>query len=92
MADGSIAGERGAIRWGYYTAAELEGYHVSKTGPPTATRWALWAKVQTADAFKIRQTPLVFVAPHERGAWYWPIVRLERAGNVITAELGPPIE
>lgn len=73
--------------WSYYNAAALNGYTVtrSETGA-----WSLRATVVASDAFKMSQSPLVFVAPHEQGEWRWPIQECQISQGVLTAQLGPP--
>jgi hypothetical protein len=89
MAGGSIRGVVGLIKWRYYHAAAINGYTVTRgqTG-----RWSLRATVVTADRFKMAQKPLLFVAPHAKGEWRWPIVDLEIRDGVVTAQLGMPEE
>lgn len=94
MGDGVITGVVGQIKWSYYTAAAINGYTVrrrSKDG-----QWSLTATMVLADAFKLRQRPLMFVAPHEKGEWRWPIETLEVGEQLgphqVRATLGPPIE
>lgn len=88
MAGGPISGVAGAVMWSYYKAAIIEGYTVVGRGPKGALRWSLSARVVHADAFKLSQRPLVFVAVHERGSWRWPIVEFTLVNNRLTAELG----
>jgi hypothetical protein len=93
---GIIRGVVGHIDWGhidsaYYHAAALNGYKVTRS-PRGA--WQLRGLVVMADAFKLRQQPLWFVAPHARGAWRWPIRSLEfetsQGPTHLVATLGPP--
>lgn len=84
-----IRGDVAWIEWGYYRAAAINGYTVTGTGPKGARRWALRAHVLLADAFKMTQRPLVFVAPHAHGIWRWPLVTWTREGDTLRAELGP---
>jgi hypothetical protein len=48
--------------------------------------------VVLADAFKMSQQPLMFVAPTERGEWRWPILSVTVTDGALTASLGPPVE
>jgi hypothetical protein len=86
-----IRGVVASIRWAYYTAAKIEGYTVtrSKTG-----QWSVHARVVLADAFKVKQSPLFFVAMHEKGEWRWPIDTdtMELGSNTLRANLGPPLD
>jgi hypothetical protein len=86
----AIRGVVGQIKWSYYTAAAINGYIVRRS---TDGAWSLSATVVLADAFKLTQKPLLFVAPHERGVWRWPIVDiLDGHPTRFRATLGPPIE
>lgn len=65
-----IKGVVGRIDWGYFAAAAINGYTAQQHADGS---WSLHATVVHFDAFKLRQRPLVFVAPHEHGEWRWPI-------------------
>lgn len=67
----SIRGRVARVMWAYYTAATVEGYAVTQD----ARGWTVVATIVpgTADAFKLAQRPLRFVAPFKGGAWVWPI-------------------
>ena len=90
---GSLRGVVGSITWRCYTAAAINGYRVTRSA---AGAWRLRALVVTADSFKLKQEPLVFVAPHATGAWCWPIRSVEWTTEQgtwpkeITATLDPP--
>jgi hypothetical protein len=86
MGSGAITGLEGSIAWAHYTAAQLEGYTVTRTD----TRWTLSATIVLSDAFKLAQRPLIFVAPHAHGEWRWPILSLDVVAQTLTATLGPP--
>ena len=90
---GTIRGVVGAITWAYYTAARIEGYTVTRS---STGAWSLSATIVVADAFKLSQRPLQFVAPHQKGKWTWPITDLELGNSAgvrhIRATLGPPLE
>lgn len=84
----------GEIRWHSYTAAGIHGYTVSK---PAGGPLQLRATVPLADAFKMAQRPLTFVAsvrlgapPDQRDAEYvWPIESFTlSADGVLVAVLG----
>jgi len=70
----SIRGIVGRIDWSYFVAAAINGYTVT---PCADGRWQLHATVVTFDAFKIRQRPLIFIAPHKDGEWRWPITTVD---------------
>jgi hypothetical protein len=57
----AITGVKGLIKWSYYTAAQIEGYAVyrDKDG-----HWTMTATLVLSDAFKMKQRPLMFVAPY----------------------------
>lgn len=86
---GSIRGVVGKITWSYYEAARLENYRVRRS---PSGQWSLTARIVLADAFKLKQTPLRFVAPTQKGDWIWPIVQLDIQAGSLTAQLGPPME
>ena len=86
---GSITGVEGQVTWSYYTAAAVHGYTITRTD---GAGWSLRGFLGAADAFKLAQRPLVFVAPHAKGAWRWPITELQIADGALTATLGPPLE
>lgn len=83
-----VRGVKAVIKWSYYNAAAIEGYTVTRS--PNGD-WSLRATVVMSDSFKLKQAPLVFVAPHDKGAWYWPIVEMNLQGGVVTATLGNPV-
>lgn len=88
MAGASITGVHGRIEWAYRVAATIHGYTVTRDG----AHWSLRATLTTADAFALRQRPLLFVAPHAKGAWLWPITDCQRHDQTVTAQLGAPME
>jgi len=85
---GSIRGVTATLRWAYYDAARLEGYTITRDD----TTWRASGRIVWSDAFKLKQQPLYFIAPHARGFWEWPIVDYGIADGRLTATLGPPIE
>jgi hypothetical protein len=89
MAGLSISGVVGHVKWAYYTAAAVNGYKVTRSAD---NRWSLRGTIVLADAFKLSQRPLMFVAPTEKGEWRWPIVDLQIISGELTAQLGPPQE
>jgi hypothetical protein len=82
-----IRGVVGQITWAYYRAAAIHGYQVTRDG----AAWRLRGTVIEHDAFKLTQRPLMFVAPHQHGAWRWPIEAFELQDGQLTARLGPPV-
>lgn len=94
----SVKGVIGKITWRYYTAAAIYGYRVGPATPQRPTgEWRLRARVVAHDAFKLKQTPLLFVADYKAPngqphAWYWPIVEYDFTDGTLTARLAPPIE
>lgn len=69
-----IRGVVGRIDWGYFAAAAINGYVAQHHEDGS---WTLTGTVVTFDAFKIRQRPLIFIAPHQQGEWRWPIRTLD---------------
>jgi len=89
---GTIRGTVGQIRWAYYVAAGVEGYTAmrrQKPRPGVRDTWTLSARIVGADAFKMAQRPLLFVAPFDRGRWLWPIEEFRMEGDRLIARLGP---
>jgi len=94
-----LTGVVGKLSWGYYDAARIEGYTVVRD--KRTQRWSLRAKIVpgTADPFKMRQTPLRFIAPYvipakngkppEKRQWEWLVEGADIAGGVLTARLEP---
>jgi len=88
----SIRGVVGRLEWGYFTAGAINGYAVS---PQSDGTWALRGTLVNCDAFKIRQRPLIFVAPHAHGEWRWPVTQLEigegHGPRALQGTLGPQL-
>lgn len=70
----AIQGIVGRFDWGYFAAAAVNNYSLK---PQPDGEWSLRALVVSLDAFKIRQRPLVFVAPHKDGEWRWPVKHID---------------
>jgi hypothetical protein len=86
-----ITGVVASIRWAYYTAAAVNGYTVTRD--PVTRAWSVTGTIVLADAFKLTQRPLKFVAPHAKGEWVWPIESpVPRVAGPFLAQLGNPIE
>lgn len=86
-----ITGVVASIRWAYYTAAAVNGYTVTRD--PVTRAWSVTGTIVLADAFKLTQRPLKFVAPHAKGEWVWPIESpVPRVAGPFLAKLGNPIE
>jgi len=85
-----IRGSVGVIKWSYYNAAAIEGYTVNATKDG---RWSLHCRILNSDSFKMRQRPLIFVAPHQHGEWRWPIYHetMSITGDRMQADLGQPL-
>src|SRR5688572_5998497 len=87
-----IRGVVGRIDWGYFPAAAVNGYAVKRLADGT---WSLRGTVVTFDAFKIRQRPLIFVAPHKDGEWRWPVRSLDLSTGIgprqVIGTLGPQL-
>lgn len=87
-----IRGVIGRIDWGYFAAAAINGYSVRRQDDGT---WALRATVVNFDAFKLRQRPLVFIAPHQDGEWRWPVQQIDLGDGTgpreLRAMLGPQL-
>lgn len=85
-----VEGVVGEIRWTYYTAAAINGYRL--TWDPEARRWSLAATVVLADAFKMAQRPLVFVAAVQGAEWEFDMQSFDLPGlrGPLSATLGSP--
>lgn len=88
---GIIRGVVAQIRWAYYDAATVDGYTVVRhlAGPGRPPSWSVSARIVTSDKFKMAQRPLIFVAPHAKGRWVWPIKDYLILDGTLTADLGP---
>lgn len=88
-----VRGVVGKVCWGYYTAAAINGYTVSRSKDG---QWKLSGAVVMADAFKMKQRPLWFAAPYVKGRaraeWRWPILDCDIQQGRITATLGALLE
>jgi hypothetical protein len=88
----AIRGVVGRIDWGYFPAGAINGYALQR-GPDET--WALRGTLIACDAFKIRQRPLIFVAPHAHGEWRWPVQTLDVGDGpgprAVQATLGPQL-
>jgi hypothetical protein len=74
-----------SLRWGYLPAATLGAWTVTKDEQGLL----LMARVTTADPYRLSQQPIVFVAPHSKGMWRWPVNELQITGAECSARLGP---
>lgn len=83
--DLKVTGVQGSLRWGYHQAAALRAYTITRIDGG----FALSATVVSQDAFRVSQRPLVFEAPHEHGAWRFPVTTLQIDGVSLVATLGP---
>lgn len=87
-----IRGIVGRIDWGYFSAGAINGYRITRCADGT---WSLYGTLVDFDAFKIRQRPLVFVAPHDHGEWRWPVQTVDvgdgQGPRELRATLGPQL-
>jgi hypothetical protein len=87
-----LKGVVGYIRWRIYTAAQVEGYTVTRN--KAGTVWNLTCNLVHTNAFNLAQTPLTFVATFVgrdgKGKWTFPIISHTRVEHRFTAVLGPP--
>ena len=87
-----IHGVVGRIDWGYFAAAAINNYTAHRVANGS---WTLRATAISVDSFKIRQRPLIFVAPHQDGEWRWPVTTLDlgegRGPRELRATLGPQL-
>ena len=88
MGVSQITGQAAECWWGYYPAAVLGAWTVTRAEFGT---WTLTAILVRADAFQLQQRPLTFVALHAHGKWRWPIDTIDVGPTELTATLGAPI-
>jgi hypothetical protein len=86
-----LRGTAGSVLWGYRTVASVRHWTiVRKEDKPI---WFLSASLERADAFQLRQTPLLFTAPRvgaKNGLWCFPLIDVQVANGQLRAKLGPP--
>jgi hypothetical protein len=82
-----LRGAAGEILWGYRPAASFTNWTIRKGGREI---WVLTATIARVEPFAIRQKPLLFSAPREKGFWAWGVDRIEVGDTQIRAFLGPP--
>ena len=88
MRGGGIRGTVAVVKWAYFNAAAVNGYVVTRA--PGGKSWSVTGNIVDADAYKLAQSPLFFVAPFRRGAWRWQIHKWQTLeGGRFVAELGP---
>lgn len=83
----TIRGVVGRLEWGYFVAATINGYRVTRCG----TTWTLRGTLVQRNAYNLAQRPLWFVAPHKGGTWRWPVREWRDEGLAVVATLGPPV-
>ena len=81
----TLTGVIGKLMWAYYLAAGIHDYTVVRLDGAT---WTLVGRLGAADAYKLTQRPLTFVAPHQRGAWRWPVREITITADQVSATLG----
>lgn len=81
----TVTGVKGSLKWSYYEAAALGAWTVTTV----EGKRTLSAAVNTANASRVSQRPLRFMAYHEKVSWSWPIIELQLEGASLTAVLGP---
>lgn len=84
MWSGNIRGDRARIDWGYFAAAAIHGFRLTRNKDQT---WAVRGTVISFDEFKVRQRNLVFITrlknrKGEEAEWRWPVTSIDIApGN-----------
>jgi hypothetical protein len=87
-----LRGAKGLIRWGYFHAAALQGFQITRD----AQGYQLTGNCVMRDSFNLAQKPLTFAMmvhlgppPHRTVEWTWPIETWTLdAGGVLRARLG----
>lgn len=86
-----LRGVVGIVKWSYYNAAAIDGYTVTRD--KRTGFWSMTARVVMSDPFKLRQKPLIFVAPfmtpHGKQSWEWRIEDFDLKDGQMTARLEP---
>lgn len=90
-----LYGGTGSILWGYRTAAAVRSWRIAKHSGRDGKhdgKWRLMATLARADKFQLRQRPLMFTAPRDRGYWCWPLLTdsIQIGDTTLIATLGPP--
>jgi len=90
----TLRGTQGAIVWGYSNAAIVSAWTITHHAPDRThdARWTLTARLSRIDKFQIRQRPLLFTAPRDKGRWCWPLnpESIQVGETQLLATLGPP--
>jgi hypothetical protein len=82
-----VHGRTGALLWGYHRVATFRAWRISQV----EGHWILRATLERVDKFQIRQRPLLFSAPRDRGFWCWGVESVTAFDTVnLLARLGPP--
>ena len=81
-----LHGGEATIAWAWHTAAVIRAWRITKS---KKSQWSLVATVTRADAFKLRQRPLLFTVPRKGGHWVWPVQTVTLRDTQLTAALGP---
>jgi hypothetical protein len=83
----NMSGVNGRLEWGYFVAATINWYRVTRRGET----WSLRAMIVSRNGYNLAQRPLWFVAPHKFGACRWPVQEWRDDGLAFIATLGPPV-
>jgi hypothetical protein len=83
----ALHGGEATITWGWHTAAVCRDWRILKK---EGADWVLTANLSRADAFTLRQRPLLFTVPRKGGFFVWPIRTLTAGVSQLFATLGPP--
>jgi len=88
----TLRGLKGSILWGYNTAASVKSWTIQHHRPDGKHdgRWTLKANLERVEKFQIRQSPLLFTAPRDKGQWCWPLKDIQVGATTLVATLGPP--
>lgn len=80
----TITGVHGQLFWGYALAGDVRRWTATRSnGHGTLT-----GTIATADGYRVQQRPLVFVVPHDKGEWRWPLGTVDITNGVLTATIG----
>lgn len=86
----TMRGAAAEVRWGYQKAASLSSWTFDRTNDGQSH---VEATIDSSDALRLSQSPLVFVVKRPKGpAWVWPVESSQSSGDTWSATLGSPKE
>jgi len=80
-----IRGAHASIKWGYHVAATVAAWSFTGSGQGGTVS----ATIETRDAFRLRQSPLVLVLMLDGLPVKWPVLGLDEDGPTVRVVVGP---